>query len=319
MNQIKTDIGTVDKPINLYIDPMFILDDSYEVLEWNTGEGRGVLPKRYITRFGKTTHMDKTGRFNKELNIFDNVEPILEKIACEIAKLLNINCAQYELIVEDIKVDGIEYKDVMICRTLWFLDIEDEFISASEFFEIDSVKSESNKYEALIKVIPNIKEDLDNMLILDYLLGNSDRHSDNLGFIKDSKKNIYLAPVYDNGSCEYLTFIEESDLIDEETGKEVVLYNDEDYEELFEEITGINLMEHLDENFTCKFLRCPNYHNLSRIDSTKLFENIELKDILNIVDKYSKELGRHKSDLMKYSISLRHKELVDKFVNNKQE
>lgn len=49
-----------------------------------------------------------------------------------------------------------------------------------------------------------------NMFIVDCLIGNTDRHNGNFGFIKNIKtEELTLAPVYDCGSCLFSTFTDE--------------------------------------------------------------------------------------------------------------
>ena len=51
--------------------------------------------------------------------------------------------------------------------------------------------------------IPDFKKKTDQMLFIDYLLGNTDRHLNNFGVIRDAKtlKFLRVAPIYDTGSC----------------------------------------------------------------------------------------------------------------------
>ena len=50
--------------------------------------------------------------------------------------------------------------------------------------------------------IPGIRESLDRMLVLDYLILNEDRHQNNFGAIRNANTLEWLgaAPVFDNGS-----------------------------------------------------------------------------------------------------------------------
>ena len=54
----------------------------------------------------------------------------------------------------------------------------------------------------------NFIYDLSKMVLFDFIIGNSDRHHSNFGFLvnKDTGNNIEFAPLYDNGSslCAYI-------------------------------------------------------------------------------------------------------------------
>lgn len=68
----------------------------------------------------------------------------------------------------------------------------------TEISDIISVLEESNQ---LIK-ISNIKEYFWNMFIIDALIGNTDRHNGNWGFILNKISNSFeISPIYDCGSC----------------------------------------------------------------------------------------------------------------------
>ena len=55
-----------------------------------------------------------------------------------------------------------------------------------------------------LKIIDNIKEKFWDMFIIDSLIGNTDRHNGNWGFlINESLKKIGIAPIYDCASCLY--------------------------------------------------------------------------------------------------------------------
>ena len=67
----------------------------------------------------------------------------------------------------------------------------------TELTDILNVLDENN-----IINIPKIREKFWDMFVIDSLIGNTDRHNGNLGFLVDIKTNkIEFAPIYDCGSC----------------------------------------------------------------------------------------------------------------------
>jgi len=51
--------------------------------------------------------------------------------------------------------------------------------------------------------ISNIKEELDKMMSIDFIVGNEDRHKGNFGILRnsDNLKWLKIAPIFDNGNC----------------------------------------------------------------------------------------------------------------------
>ena len=77
--------------------------------------------------------------------------------------------------------------------------------------------------------IPKIKEKFWDMFAIDSLIGNTDRHNGNWGFLLDTKTNkIEFAPIYDCGSC--LNPMIDDDEIKKYIG-EVSYYFEEEYRE----------------------------------------------------------------------------------------
>ena len=88
--------------------------------------------------------------------------------------------------------------------------IQDEYSS----YERDILECVFTKEKYSIQMImnsiqyPNFIYDLVRIIMFDFIIGNSDRHHSNFGFLvnKDTGNNIEFAPLYDNGSslCAYI-------------------------------------------------------------------------------------------------------------------
>lgn len=121
----------------------------------------------------------------------------------------------------------------------------------------------------LINSIPNIKQDLNNMIVYDYIVNNTDRHLKNFGFLEIDDK-LRFAPIYDNGLALG------SHLDDEELESEEIedLLLDSDYAKCF-------------DTSNRKQLNLVDYHSLNL--------NINYEIILN---KYSKYLSKRRYDFI---------------------
>ncbi len=84
-------------------------------------------------------------------------------------------------------------------------------------------------YNKLISNIKNVEIDLNNMIVYDYIVNNTDRHLKNFGFLVNGD-NVKFAPIYDNGLALG------SHLDDEEIENEDIedLILDSDYAKCFE-------------------------------------------------------------------------------------
>lgn len=160
----------------------------------NTSDG--MLPKRWVRddRTGKTVLLKAgSGPFEQE--------PFNEHIASKIFECLNvIPYVDYKIVR-----DGDKY--LSSCEN--FITTDTELVTASSIMQVLSpvTTKYANKYEFLLQCckqfnIPKVKETLDVMLTVDYLICNSDRHYGNFGFIRDvnTLQFVGVAPIYDNGT-----------------------------------------------------------------------------------------------------------------------
>ncbi len=160
----------------------------------NTSDG--MLPKRWVRDeiAGKTILLKAgSGPFEQE--------PFNEHIASKICECLNvISYVDYKIVR-----DGDKY--LSSCEN--FITTDTELVTASSIMQVLSpvTTKYANKYEFLLQCckqfdIPEVKETLDVMLTVDYLICNSDRHYGNFGFIRDVNTLQFtgVAPIYDNGT-----------------------------------------------------------------------------------------------------------------------
>ena len=147
----------------------------------------GVYTK-YIRVEDGIKYLVKSGRGDGRNNT-SILEPVTECICYELAKLMGVPCAEYYL-----ESKGEE----LLCVSKWFYDENKEkFYSANKLLRILELNRD-DLYYTFIKYAPNVEQDLNNMIVFDYIVNNTDRHLKNFGFlIKD--ESIRFAPIYDNG------------------------------------------------------------------------------------------------------------------------
>jgi hypothetical protein len=116
-----------------------------------------------------------------------------------------------------------------------------------------------NPYDRFLKIcekndINNAKEKIDEMIAIDFIIGNTDRHIGNFGIIRDvnTLKWLKIAPIFDNGNsfCH-----------------------------------NINRIDSIEDNLNsrCRWLETGNYQSLKNIGFPKWYSKNK-QDIINIVN-----------------------------------
>ena len=155
----------------------------------NTSDGW--LKKKWVIINGKRMLMKGGSGFFQQ-------EPLNEIVACTIMKRLGIDHIPYTLTFEG----DTPYS---LCET--FITPETELIPAWRIIEARKRDNQDNALTHLLRCaedlgIPNIEPALEKMLVLDYIIANTDRHYNNFGFIRnvETLKWQGLAPIYDSGT-----------------------------------------------------------------------------------------------------------------------
>ncbi len=155
----------------------------------NTSDGW--LKKKWIIKEGKRYLVKGCSGVYRQ-------EPFNEVIA-------NILCEKLDIPYVKYSVQFIDKMPYSICEN--FLSSDKELISAWSVYSHFKKANHISAYEHLISCYENIgisdaRTQLEKMLILDYLLANTDRHMNNFGIVRDSTtlKTISIAPIYDSGT-----------------------------------------------------------------------------------------------------------------------
>lgn len=263
------------KPSSFFISPS--TDKVYYELEVNTSNSSaGVLAKGLIELDGKL-YLAKTGEFSRPR--FSKIEPVIEVICSEIIKLLGVNCANYKL--KELSIVGNEYwkeQDVLCCLSEIFTTEGEKSITASRLL---GIKNRRASYSDLIKVF-NI-EDINNMLVIDYLINNTDRHLRNFSLIVDNASgSIRFAPLYDHGFS--LGQDLDDDYLEEESDDFSWVYTECDYS---------------------KCCGLTNVQQLSNVEFTSVNLDVSVNSLFSIVDKYAEHLPSYRVEFIKYLLERR--------------
>ena len=125
-------------------------------------------------------------------------EAFNEKIAYEISQILGIHHIKYY-------IKNIGDKYCSVCEN--FIDENTELIPVNAIVQNTQKPNHISMYDFVVEELQKLgisdaKTKIDDMLILDYIIFNEDRHFNNFGFIRNVEtleiKN--MAPIYDSGT-----------------------------------------------------------------------------------------------------------------------
>ena len=217
----------------------------------------GNVPKMWIQR-------------NKELFLikgsqgFMREEPINEKIVSDYMDKLGIKHVQYSL-------DMIKNRPFSVCKNMLLKG--EELIPAFYIASLEKDEKSQFTYNSYIEnckklgLKDNFKQELDNMLLLDYITSNIDRHWFNFGVIRnaDNLELKRIAPIYDNGLTLFTDEFEE------------------DIKEKYENVEAASFSKYLKEN-------------LLLISDFSLLENNNIKLLPDIYREQHKKLNMYEQE-----------------------
>jgi hypothetical protein len=219
-------------------------------------------------------------------------EPFNEIFVSLICEKLDINHVKYHL-----EKEGNFYYSV--CENM--TDENTELIYASKIYDTLGREINDDRYTHYVKCcdnlgIKNIKDNLDKMIALDYIIANTDRHWNNFGLLRDSNTLAYkyVAPIFDSGTSLW-------------NNKNILVYNreniikskcfaDTNYQQLkfVSDFSWYNSKEILELGDAFKYVLMKNEylnHDRKRVENlVSCFKNnIQRLDII-INEKYSKNI-----------------------------
>ena len=149
---------------------------------------------------------------DKSINTFENIS---EKIADLIAKRLKIKNAKIDIGTYNNEIGCLSYNVLRDNQTM----SEGVAYISRIYNKYDSnlcQDIESGEYyclQMILNSLPNeeLKNEFLKIMIFDFLIGNSDRHSNNWAVIKNRSNKESIAPLYDNGSS-LCSLVKESEI-----------------------------------------------------------------------------------------------------------
>lgn len=129
-----------------------------------------------------------------------NQEPFNEILASEICKRLKFDYVEYK---------AYKLNNKIYCGSENFIDKNTELVSAWDIYKNSQKPNHINKYQWYISLCKDlgvdVKKSIDDMIVLDYIVANEDRHFRNFGLIRNINdlKFIKPAPIFDTGYSMY--------------------------------------------------------------------------------------------------------------------
>ena len=167
----------------------------------------GSFLKAYDECDGKKVYY-KLSAFDRERGIYGH-ESVNEIIADRLLTLFDVEHVPYRLILADVIIEGEQY-NTFVCASDDFKKPGEKKIAFDIFYE----KNRKEK-EKPIDFCDRMgwRKEIDEMLLIDYLILNRDRHGANIEVLKDpTSKKDRLAPLYDHGLSLLFSCITKGDV-----------------------------------------------------------------------------------------------------------
>lgn len=170
----------------------------YTYLKWshtrNSSGTAGTFLKSESTVKGKKIYY-KMSQYDSEKGIVGH-ECINEIIVDRLLNILGIEHLEYQLIHADIEVDGKVY-DTYICASYNFKAPGERKVALDDYYVLNRLDGES-RYDFCAR--KGWTKYIDEMLLVDYLIMNRDRHGANIEVLRNTKNRTYrIAPLFDHG------------------------------------------------------------------------------------------------------------------------
>ena len=249
-------------------------------------------------------------------------EHISESIASDICSVLEIKSSKIDLGIYDGRQGSLSYlinntDTENICEGLRY--ITKLYPNYDENKLEDSITKEKYSLEMIWETLEffkktHFKKDIIEMMVLDFIIGNSDRHHSNWAILSDFKNNMEVfCPLYDNGSslCAYENKTYENlkndkvklnAICNTKSTSIIRIYKTDD-----KRPTHYNMMKHIVEN----------YFEYAEEVIHRIFNNLDDYKIDEIVNNYNDILDEHKSGLIKIFIKEK-KKLLQEILSRKE-
>lgn len=137
-----------------------------------------------------------------KLSNFDSVNGIVghecvnEIIVDRLLTILGVEHLHYELIYADIEIEGRIYT-TYVCASEDFKKRGESKVALDDYYRTNAIKGESH-YDFCVR--QGWKDYIEQMIAVDYLILNRDRHGANIEVLRNARaKTIRIAPLFDHG------------------------------------------------------------------------------------------------------------------------
>lgn len=165
-------------------------------LEWDISKISPGTPGMFLKSYEEiegTLYYYKMSNFDSARGFFGH-EAVNEIVAMNIAKILKINCLDYELVHCIVSIAHKEY-DAYVTKSPNFRHPDEDKISLETFYELNHESGQS-VLEFLIS--KDLEDFISEMFLLDWLICNRDRHGANIEVL-NSSNGFRMAPLFDHG------------------------------------------------------------------------------------------------------------------------
>lgn len=167
-------------------------------LKWshvrNSSGTAGTFLKSQSVVSGKKVYY-KLSNFDSEKGVVGH-ECVNEIIVDRLLTILGVEHLEYQLIHADVEIDGKVY-DTWLCASQDFKQRGESKAALDNYFQINRNENES-RYEFCVN--NGWRTYIDQMLVVDYLILNRDRHGANIEVLRNARnKTLRIAPLFDHG------------------------------------------------------------------------------------------------------------------------
>ena len=237
-------------------------------------------------------------KFKKDTGTTDHVS---ECIACQIAQKLELPCAKFELGTYDGRQGSMSYNIIDIEEAILIEGInfitkvypeydEEKFVDpvTEHRYSIEMVQEVTKAYVPI--------EEFLQMLMFDFLIGNTDRHQSNWALISKNNK-MEWSPLYDNSSslCAYISEEQISNYLGKDKNKWRALVDTKSRSMIRCRMSDEKRQTHL---IVLQYIR-DNYYDETYGFARKIVQEMTESNINYILEQYAEsELSGNKKELI---------------------
>lgn len=227
------------------------------------------------------------------------LQPFNEVIASIIMEKLNIPHVTYSLIWDD----EIPYS---VCED--FITSETELVSAWRIMQATKRDNSTSIYRHYLNCcealgIPDITHAVDQMIVLDYIIANEDRHLNNFGLVRNAEtlEWIGVAPIFDSGSSLGYHKLPAQILSSKNTQCKPFKKNHEEQLKLVTSYDWINFeaLKNIDEDIKNVFKDAGMYADDNRINAVILSIKRRISDLKALAISHTTVVDNIEDDVLK--------------------